>query len=293
MAASTVRVALLQIRCGAEKSANITKVGAAIAAAMDASARPELVVLPEVWNSTYATSAFPENAEPIPEIGASSSDISETESPSLALVLNSAREHSVFLIGGSWPEIGADGNIYNTCVVADPAGTIVAKHRKMHLFDIDIPGRQTFKESDTLSAGSTVSTFAMPQCVVGVGICYDMRFPEQAHLMRQAGAKLLVYPGAFNTTTGPMHWELLARGRAGDNQLWVAAASPARNPESEYQAWGHSTIVSPLGEVVATCDENEATVTYEIDIGAADEFRQNVPTWSQKRHDIYTCGATK
>jgi omega-amidase len=231
-----------------------------------------------VWNSPYATSAFPANAEPVPEVGAAVGDVAAEASPSLVLVLRSAREHGVFLIGGSIPEIGADGNIYNTCVVADPAGTIVAKHRKMHLFDIDIPGRQSFRESDTLTGGSAVTTFAMPQCVVGVGICYDLRFPEQAHLMRQAGAKLLVYPGAFNTTTGPMHWELLQRARAVDNQLWVAAASPARNPESEYQAWGHSSIVSPLGEVVATCDEVEKTVVFELDIAAADEFRTNVPT---------------
>ena len=199
-----------------------------------------------MWNSPYATSAFPANAEPVPEVGAAVGDVAAEASPSLVLVLRSAREHGVFLIGGSIPEIGADGNIYNTCVVADPAGTIVAKHRKMHLFDIDIPGRQSFRESDTLTGGSAVTTFAMPQCVVGVGICYDLRFPEQAHLMRQAGAKLLVYPGAFNTTTGPAHWELLQRGRAVDNQCYVATASPARNPESNYQASGAKDPVLPV-----------------------------------------------
>lgn len=87
------------------------------------------------------------------------------------------------------------------------------------------------------------------------------------------GAEVLVYPGAFNTVTGPMHWELLQRGRAVDNQCWVATASPARNPASDYQAWGHSSVVSPWGEVVATTEEGEDIVTARVDLAQVDDVR--------------------
>jgi len=117
------------------------------------------------------------------------------------------------------------------------------------LFDIDVPGKITFKESDTLSPGDNLTIIDSPWGKIGVGICYDIRFPELAMLMREKGVGLMVYPGAFNTTTGPLHWELLQRARAVDNQVFVATASPARNPDSSYQAWGHSSLISPWGEV--------------------------------------------
>jgi omega-amidase len=177
--------------------------------------------------------------------------------------------------------------VYNTCVAFGPEGSILARHRKMHLFDIDVPGRITFKESDTLSAGSALAHFDTPFGRVGLGICYDMRFPHLALLLRQAGCRLLFYPGAFNTTTGPAHWELLQRSRALDTQCYVATVSIARNPDSKYQAWGHSTVVNPWGEVVATTDEKPATVTAELDLKRIDEVRAQIPVGHQVRTDLY------
>ena len=107
--------------------------------------------------------------------------------------------------------------------------------RKTHLFDIDIPGKITFKESLTLTPGQGPTVVDTDAGRLGIGICYDMRFPELAQIYAQRGAQLIVYPGAFNTTTGPLHWELLQRARAVDNQLFVASCSPARNPTSGYQ----------------------------------------------------------
>lgn len=124
----------------------------------------------------------------------------------------------------------------------------------MHLFDIDIPGKINFKESEVLTAGNSFCSFALGDGVaggggrkfrVGVGICYDLRFPEFSSVLTREGCNLLVFPGAFNTTTGPLHWSLLQRARALDSQAFVLTASPARNPESSYQAYGHSMIVSP------------------------------------------------
>lgn len=160
-------------------------------------------------------------------------------------------------------------------------------HRKIHLFDIDVPGRITFKESDTLTGGDRLAVFDTPYGKVGLGICYDIRFPYLAMLLRQAGAKFLFYPGAFNMTTGPAHWELLLRSRALDTQCYAAAVSIARNPESKYQAWGHSTLVSPWGEVLGTTDEKASTVIAEVPIARVDEIRAQIPVSFQVRHDLY------
>jgi omega-amidase len=223
------------------------------------------------------------------EIPAAFADIDAAKHPSTAMLVEAAKEHKIYLIGGSFPERDATtGGVYNTSVIVGPEGQLLGKHRKVHLFDISVPGGITFKESDTLSAGNSVTVFETPYCKIGVGICYDLRFPQLASLMRDQGCKLLVYPGAFNTTTGPPHWELLQRGRAVDNQLYVATASPARNPDSKYQAWGHSSIVSPWGDVLATTEHGPDVVFAEIDLARPDEIRQNIPISKQGRHDLYT-----
>ena len=123
---------------------------------------------------------------------------------------------------------------------------------------------------------------------LGIGICYDIRFPELAQIYSQRGVQLIVYPGAFNCTTGPVHWELLQRARAVDNQLFVATCSPARNPESSYQAWGHSTVVGPFAEVLATTGHESDIVYAEIDYQEIQERRTNMPLVKQRRDDLYT-----
>merc|ERR1719266_1807687 len=199
-----------------------------------------MVVLPECFNCPYSNDSFPSYAEAIPKVGQS---INPKTSPSCAMLSKVAREMQIYLVGGSIPEKG-DSKIYNTCTVYNPKGELIAKHRKVHLFDIDVPGKIRFMESDTLTAGNTLTTFSTPWFDVGVGICYDIRFGEMATLTTQnENVGLLVYPGAFNTTTGPLHWKLLSRARAVDNQVFVCVTSPARCPDSDYQAWGHTSIV--------------------------------------------------
>jgi len=242
-----------------------------------------MVMLPECFNSPYDTKCFPQYAEVIPMRRA---EIDADLSPSVHMLSNAAKECKVHLVGGSIPE--RDGErFYNTCTVFNKEGEIVAKHRKVHLFDIDIPGKIRFKESEILSPGSQLTTFKTDLCTFGVGICYDIRFPEMAALLSQK-ASVLLYPGAFNTTTGPKHWELLQRARAVDNQVWVCTASPANNPDSDYKAWGHSSIVSPWGEVVATTAEKEDIVVAEIDLAQMREMRQSIPVRYQKRTDLYS-----
>jgi omega-amidase len=189
---------------------------------------------------------------------------------------------------------GADAKLYNTCTVWDPTGALIAKHRKMHLFDIDIPGRITFKESDSLTAGDSLSSFTTPWGKIGLGICYDLRFPQLSNILRfRDNCDMLIFPGAFNTTTGPAHWELLLRSRAVDNQLFVLACSPARNPDASYQAYGHSSVVDPWGEVVATTSHEEDIVTATIDSEQVKEVRTRIPVSQQRREDVYVDVAWK
>ncbi|XP_078512234.1 omega-amidase NIT2-like [Lissotriton helveticus] len=144
-----------------------------------------------------------------------------------------------------------------------------------------------------MSPGDSFSVFDTPYCKVGVGICYDIRFAELAQIYTKKGCQLLVYPSAFNMTTGPAHWELLQRSRALDNQVYVASASPARDEKASYVAWGHSSVVSPWGEVLSKAGTDE-TVTYtEIDLQYLTDVRQQIPIHFQKRADLYSVEAKK
>lgn len=228
---------------------------------------------------------FPVFAEPVPNIG----ELANPEtSPSIAMLQSVSKSTKTWIIGGSVPEREGD-KLYNTCVVLNSEGEIVGKHRKIHLFDIDVPGKITFKESDSLSPGNTPTLVQTPWGVIGVGICYDIRFPEYAMLLRSKGAKILVYPGAFNMVTGPAHWELLQRARAVDNQVYVAACSPARDTTSGgYVAWGHSTVVAPWGDIIVKAEAGDEIVTADLDLSKVEEMRDSIPCWKQKRDDIYT-----
>ncbi|KXZ55930.1 hypothetical protein GPECTOR_2g1481 [Gonium pectorale] len=270
-----VKVALCQLHVTADKDANMRTARKAIEDA--ASSGAKLVVLPEMWNCPYSNDSFPTYAE----------DIEGGASGSVAMLSAAAAAAGVTLVAGSIPE-RCGGKLFNTCCVFGSDGKLLAKHRKVHLFDIDIPGKITFKESLTLSPGPGPTVVDTPAGRLGIGICYDIRFPELAQLYAARGCQVLIYPGAFNMTTGPVHWELLARARAVDNQIFVLTCSPARNPDSGYQAWGHSTAVGPFAEILATTEHGPATVYAELDYAQLGERRANMPLRQQKRHDLYT-----
>mmetsp|Transcript_11929 Transcript_11929/g.28667 ORF Transcript_11929/g.28667 Transcript_11929/m.28667 type:complete len:433 (+) Transcript_11929:157-1455(+) len=313
---NVLRVALCQFPVTHDKDVNHVTANKYLSLASQNGAN--LVVLPEIWNSPYATAAFPEYAESLPDIGDT-----KGRGPSSQLLIDAATKYKMWVVGGSIPERtteslstasngGGENNnndddtdkIFNTCLVINPEGEIVAKHRKVHLFDIDVPGGISFSESDTLSPGSTFSHFTTPWGEIGLGICYDIRFAEYAQILRQTyNVRVLIYPGAFNMTTGPAHWEILQRARAVDNQCFVLTASPSRvtkvgegEEQSDdtkdvtyphYTAWGHSTAVSPWGEIVATTDENEGIVMADLDLQRVDEVRSGIPIGNQRRTDLY------
>ncbi|XP_030762381.1 omega-amidase NIT2 [Sitophilus oryzae] len=266
-----LRVALIQSRVGTNRKENLENAEKLIKQAKNSGAK--LVSLPECFNSPYGTKFFNQYAESI------------INGPTSQMLSRAAKENEIFLVGGTYPEID-NNKYYNTCTVWNPKGELIATYRKMHLFDIDIPNGITFKESDVLAAGNNLSSFEVNGIKVGLGICYDLRFEELAKLYRLDDVKIMVYPGAFNMTTGPIHFELLQRARALDNQVYVLGVSPAR-AEQGYIAWGHSQITDPWGKVIAQAKEGEEIIYSDINVQECENVRQQIPIFSQRRTDVY------
>ena len=273
--AKALRVALIQLKLGADKQANLAN---ALKLISEAAKNADLIVLPECFNSPYAVDQFRSYAEEIPK-GETTVALSEL-----------SKQHGVYIVGGSIPELDtASNNIYNTLVVFDPKGEVIAKHRKVHLFDIDIPNGITFKELETLTGGDKATVFSVGDWGhVGLGICYDMRFPELAQIAARLPHNLfaMIYPGAFNTTTGPLHWHLLARARAVDNEVYTLLCSPARNAEG-YQAYGHSLVCDPMGAIVAEAGEGQEIIYAELSPEKLALTRSSIPVNFQRRFDVY------
>ena len=224
----------------------------------------DLVAVGEMFTTPYETSCFPGYAEP--EGGESWKQLS-----------NMAREHRIYLSAGSIPEVDAEGRVYNTAYVFDREGRQIAKHRKAHLFDINVEGGQHFRESDTLTAGKGATVCDTEFCRMGICICFDCRFPEMVREMVLSGAKVVLVPASFNMTTGPAHWELMFRSRAVDNQCYMVGTSDARDPSFSYVSWGHSMVVSPWGDVVAEMDEKEGVQITNLDLPLVDKVRRELP----------------
>ena len=238
----------------------------------------DLLALPEMFCCPYETAKFPVYAEE--EGGA-------IHRGCAAL----ARTYGLYLSAGSMPERGADGRVYNTAYVFDRAGEQIAKHRKMHLFDIDVAGGQSFRESETLSAGGAVTVFDTEFGKMGLCVCYDFRFPELCRLMALRGAKLILVPAAFNLTTGPKHWELMFRAQAMFNQVFALGTAPARDASADYQSWGHSIAVDPWGAVLAQMDERSGAQAVDLNLAEAENVRAQIPLLRHRRTDVYTLRA--
>ena len=266
-----MRTALIQMPVTADKAENLTVARDYVRRAADGGA--QLAVLPEMFCCLYTNEAFRANAEP-------------AGGPVHTAMAGLARETGLWLVAGSMPE--ADGErIYNTSFVFDPAGHQAAFHRKMHLFDIDVKGGQRFMESETFTAGDSVTVFDTPFGKLGLCICFDLRFPELARCMALAGARAIVTPAAFNMTTGPAHWELLFRQRAVDNQLFTLGVAPARDEKGPYVSYGNTILCSPWGEVLARAGSAPALLLADVDLNQNESIRAQLPLLSARRTDVY------
>lgn len=267
-----IKVGVIQMSVSDDKETNLKKAQSMIRKACQQGA--QMVVLPEVFNSPYQTNLFPDYAEPYP-------------GPTTRLLSRLAAEQEILLVGGSIIEKDTNGKLYNSSFVFDEKGQLLGRHRKMHLFDINLPGKVVFRESDILESGNNITIIQHQGLCLGLMICYDFRFPELARAAVLEGAQLLVVPAAFTAATGEAHWDLLMRSRAVDNQCFVIAVSPARNPQSSYQAWGHSMIVDPWGRIIAEAGETESIIYARLDFKQLEEIRQQLPLLQHRRHDLY------
>ena len=205
---------------------------------------PDFLLLPEIFTCPYDNSQFPLFAQ--------------KDGDSVYCFLSElAWTNHFYVIGGSVELIG--------------------KHRKVHLFDIDVPGGQYFKESDVLSPGKEMTVFDTEYGRMGVCICFDIRFPDLFLQMRRAGVRMVFVPAAFNMTTGPAHWQTLFRSRALDQQIFMAGCSPARDETASYIAYGHSIVTDPWGRILKELDEKEGILDIELDLAETDRIRTQIP----------------
>ena len=267
-----IKIALCQMNVIDNKQKNIEKATSMINEAV--SYGSNFIVLPEMFNCPYSNDKFIEYAE------------DQESSVTLENISKLAKENSTYILAGSIPE-KENSKIYNTSFLFDKNGSIIAKHRKMHLFDIDVKGEIYFKESDTLTPGNEFTVADTDFGKIGIGICYDVRFPQLAQINVAKGANILFYPGAFNMTTGPAHWELLFRSRALDNQVFCIGVAPALNKNASYHSYGHSIAVNPWGEVICQLSQKEELKIVEIDLDEIKKVRNEIPVLKNKRNDLY------
>lgn len=268
----TIKVGLCQMNVEDDKRKNIAKAKSMILEAIKKNV--DFIILPEMFNCPYENKKFVEYCE------------IENSSNTLHEISKLACENEVYILAGSIPE-KEKSDIYNTSYLFDRKGNIIAKHRKIHLFDIDVKEGICFKESDSLTAGDEFTVFETEWGRMGIGICYDIRFPELARIMVDEGAEILIYPGAFNLTTGPAHWELLFRTRALDNQVFCIGVAPALSEDSDYHSYGHSIIADPWGEVVVEAGYEEELLIVGIDLDEVKKIREELPLIKNKRNDLY------
>lgn len=255
--------AVVQMASGPDRAANLGRAAALMREAARREAR--LVVLPEVfaWRGPRADEA--PHAESVP-------------GPSVDAMAAVARETGVHLLMGSILERAPEERrSFNTSCLLSPSGELLARYRKIHLFDVDIPGRVTVRESDARAPGADVVAIPTALGTVGLSVCYDLRFPELYRRQSRAGAELLLVPSAFTFTTGSAHWEVLCRARAIENQCYLLAANQTGTSPHGFADYGNSLIVDPWGIVVARASDGEGIAMAEIDRGYLARVRRELP----------------
>ncbi|MDB5918743.1 MAG: acyltransferase [Massilia sp.] len=235
-----------------------------------AAAGATLVTLPEYW----------------PIMGLSDTDkLARAEAPGEGpiqeFMAGAAREHGIWLVGGTLPLRSGDaGKVLNTTLVYDPQGRLACRYDKIHLFGFN-KGSESYDEARTIVAGAEVGSFEAPFGRVGLSVCYDLRFPELYRAMGECA--LIVVPAAFTYTTGSAHWEVLLRARAIENQCYVLAAAQGGTHRNGRRTFGHSMLVDPWGEVKAVLMEGEGVIEGVIDAGFLAGVRESLPALKHRK----------
>ncbi len=202
-----------------------------------------------------------------------------TDGPILTSMRALARQSGVWLLLGGFPERvqASPARIGNTSVLLNPEGQVCATYRKVHLFDVDVPGGQRFRESETVLPGTDPVVAQTPWGGLGLSICYDLRFPELFRRLTTAGARFASVPAAFTRDTGKDHWHVLLRARAIENQLYIFAPAQFGHHGGNRTSYGHALIVDPWGVVLSECGDHEGFALSSIDLPYQDTVRANLP----------------
>jgi deaminated glutathione amidase len=272
-----VRVAMVQLNSRDDKAANVAAAEAGIVRAAEAGAK--LIALPELWTYLGPPQGNRANAEPIP-------------GPVTERLGALARAHEVVLHGGSMLELpsgaAAEAKPYNTAVLFDGRGSLVATYRKIHLFDAQPrDGDEPYHESATTAAGDEIVTAEIEGLRLGLATCYDLRFPELFRALALRGASILLLPSAFTLQTGRDHWEPLLRARAIENACYVIAAAQVGTHPPQRTTFGRSMVVDPWGTVLAQAPDEPTVVVTDIDLARVADVRRRIPSLANRRPDVY------
>lgn len=262
-------VAVVQMDTQNDKQANWQQMAAFVDEA--AAKGAQLVAFPEVVN---ILSEDPVYAESIP-------------GPTTELLMRKAKEHHIWIHGGSISEVNPDGpRTYNTTVLINPDGDIVARYSKLHNFDMTLPDGSSVRESDRKEPGKEIVTVQTELGHLGFAICYDMRFPELFRLMALQGAQIIFLPANFTMPTGKDHWEPILRARAIENGCYIIAPDQTGVKE-KFTAYGNSMVVDPWGTVIARASDKPGVILAEIDLDYLESVRQRNPSIHNRRTDLY------
>jgi predicted amidohydrolase len=234
----------------------------------------KLVVLPEKWTVIGPPEALRSCAEPL-------------DGPALTAASGWARELGIFLVAGSVPELVPDQEkLSNTSVMFGPDGERLATYRKIHMFDVDVGG-VSYRESAEEQAGDEIVLADAGGALVGLTICYDLRFPELYRILALRGARVITIPSAFTERTGRDHWEVLLRARAIEDQVFVIAAGQIGFAPPHYRSYGRSMIVDPWGVVMTQAADTECFVSADLDFTIQSEMRSSLPSLRNRRPQAY------
>lgn len=231
----------------------------------------KLVLLPEMFYFPYEFSELIKQEE--------------ADRATVSTLQSSAKENNVYLCTGTTVEkVGAKR--FNKSYLISPEGNILLEHAKCHLYDVDFKGLKV-EESNYFSAGNSLDVVKTELGLIGIIICYDIRFPEMARALALKGAEIILVPAAFNTISGEAHWHLFFRTRAVENQVFMAAACPARDEKCKYRAYGHSMIVDPWGDILSEAGEKEEIIYSDIKDERLQDVRNRLPLLKHMRKDLY------
>ena len=274
--ADTLNVALIQLRSGRDIGAKVAAIAGFVREAAAAGA-------------TYVQT--PENATVMDEdkVRLVASVTTEETSTALAAFRDLARELRIWLHIGSMAVAHPSGKLANRSLLIAPDGSIAARYDKIHMFDVDLSGAESYRESRNIEAGGTavvvdLAGIGPASTRLGLSICYDLRFPHLYRRLAQGGAKLLAVPAAFTKQTGAAHWHVLLRARAIENGCFVLAAAQGGRHENGRETYGHSLIVAPTGEIVAEAGIEPGVLSAHIDLSVVDEFRRKIPSLTHDRN---------